>query len=66
MGLKIKTSDRVSQGKEKALKEVLSVNTVRINFDIDQHLHQRLKIKSVQENKTIKDIVVKLIDEYLN
>lgn len=66
MGLKIKSSERFSQGKEAAMKEVLSEKKIRVNFEVDASFHKKLKLKSVQENKTIKDIIVNLLNGYLS
>lgn len=40
--------------------------SVRMNVNLPRSLHRKLKIQSVQEERTITDIVVDLISTYLS
>ena len=37
----------------------------RLTIDIEDREHQELKIKAAQQGKTIRDIITKLIREFL-
>ncbi len=40
--------------------------TARLNVQIPAKMRQQLKIRSVQEGRTVQDLVKQLLDEYLN
>ena len=42
------------------------VDLVRINFEIEKNLRQKLKSKVSAEGRQIKDVLIELIKNYLN
>lgn len=42
------------------------IELVRINFEIEKKLRQRLKSKVSAEGRQIKDVLIELIQNYLN
>jgi len=42
------------------------VGLVRINFEIEKNLRQKLKSKVSAEGRQIKDVLIELIKNYLN
>ena len=64
--LKSKRSTRPSEGKQEAL-DVLSVDEkVRLNLDIPKQTMRQLKMRAVEGDCSVSDIVRKLVDEYLS
>ena len=45
--------------------EKMSADKARINVEVDGELHRRLKMKALQEGKTIKEIVIALVKAYV-
>ncbi|MDR0774857.1 MAG: hypothetical protein LBE72_06150 [Rickettsia sp.] len=42
------------------------IELARINFEIDKRIRQKFKSKSSAEGKQMREILVKLIEDYLN
>lgn len=38
----------------------------RLNMEISKSLHKRLKIKAIYEDRTVTDLVLQAINDYLN
>lgn len=66
MVLKAKTITRSSLAKDEALADVSKEKTVRLNANIPESLYKALKVKAVQEDKTINDLVIFWVNEYLS
>jgi len=43
-----------------------NIELVRVNFEIEKKLRQRLKSKVSAEGRQIKDVLIELIQNYLN
>lgn len=41
-------------------------NMQRLNMEIPRDLHKRLKLKAIYEDRTVTDIVLQAINEYLH
>ena len=64
--LKSKRSTRPSEGKQAAL-DVLSVDEkVRLNLDIPKQTMRQLKMRAIEEETSVSDIIRKLVDDYLS
>ena len=64
--LKSKRSTRQTEGKQAAL-DVLSADAkVRLNLDIPKQTMRQVKIRAVEGEISVSDIVRKLVDEYLS
>lgn len=66
MVLKAKTSRRTTETKELAIDEVAREETTRLNAMIPVSLHKRVKLQAVEEERSITDIVIEALDEYLS
>ena len=64
--LKSKRSTRESEGKQEALDVVNQDETTRLNLDISKATMRQLKIRAVEADTTVSDIIRKLVDEYLS
>lgn len=45
--------------------DIMSNKTMRVNFDLDKELHTKLRIKTIREETSIKDVLTKAIKEYV-
>jgi hypothetical protein len=65
--LRAKKSRRDDNQKQAALEEAAKEETTRLNAEIPVSLHNRVKIRAIQEGKgkTITSIVVKALEAYL-
>ncbi|MBY0544327.1 MAG: hypothetical protein K2Q14_02135 [Gammaproteobacteria bacterium] len=63
----LKTGRPVSR-KEKALESVkiLDEETIRMNINIDKSFYKEIKQLALNEDKTIKDIVISALHKYVN
>lgn len=41
-------------------------NLQRLNLEVPRDLHKRLKLKAIYEDRTVTDIVLQAINEYLH
>ena len=64
--LKSKRSTRESEGKQAALDVVSQDETTRLNLDISKATMGQLKIRAVEADTTVSDIIRKLVDQYLS
>lgn len=64
--LKSKRSTRPSAGKQAALDVLSADETARLNLDIPKTTMKQLKMRAVEEERTVADVVRKLVDEYLS
>lgn len=47
-------------------KNSLPTGNIRMNVNITKSFYKRIKQRALNEDKTIKDIVIKALEEYLN
>ena len=64
--LKSKRSTRQTEGKQAALDVLSADEKVRLNLDIPKQTMRQLKIRAVEGETSVSDIVRKLVDEYLS
>ena len=64
--LKSKRSTRPSEGKQAALDVLSADETARLNLDIPRATMRQLKMRAVEEETTVSDIVRQLVSEYLS
>ena len=63
--LKSKRSTRSSEGRQEAL-DVLRDEKVRLNLDIPKQTMRQLRMRAVEGETTVSDIIRKLVSEYLS
>ena len=66
MALKAKTTRRKRPEKTEAIEEVTKVITKRLNAEIPQDLHKKIKSHAVNSDQSITDIVINALIEYLS
>ena len=68
MGLSSKRPSRGDEVRQRILHEVTNVNEKkkRLNAEIEESLYKRIKMKSVEEGRSISDITRDLWSEYLS
>ena len=65
MALKARAHSRTSENKEAAIKEVTKEKTIRLNANVPESIYQKLKIRAINENVSINDLVIEWITNYL-
>ena len=63
---KPKRSTRSSEGKQEALDVLSADETTRLNLDIPKTTMRQLKMRAVERDTTVSDIIRKLVSEYLS
>ncbi|KJW01823.1 hypothetical protein REIP_1749 [Rickettsia endosymbiont of Ixodes pacificus] len=66
MVLKIKIGNRLNTNKEKAIKDVTSDKIVRLNVNLPNTLLKQFKLKTVQNNITMSELILIWINEYIS
>ena len=68
MALSAKRPSRGDETRKRILKDVTDVKEKkkRLNADIEETLYRRIKMKSVEEGRSISDITRDLWSEYLS
>ena len=68
MGLSSKRPSRGDEARQRILHEVTETNEKkkRLNAEIEESLYKRIKMKSVEEGRSISDITRDLWSEYLS
>lgn len=69
MGLSAKRPSRGDEARQRILQEVTetaSEKKKRLNAEIEESLYKRIKMKSVEEGRSISDITRDLWSEYLS
>lgn len=69
MGLSAKRPSRGDEARQRILQEVTetpSEKKKRLNAEIEESLYKRIKMKSVEEGRSISDITRNLWSEYLS
>jgi TRAP-type C4-dicarboxylate transport system substrate-binding protein len=69
MGLSAKRPSRGDEARQRILEEVTETATEkkkRLNAEIEESLYKRIKMKSVEEGRSISDITRDLWSEYLS
>jgi predicted HicB family RNase H-like nuclease len=65
MVLKAKTNRRSTELKEQVIEEVAREETTRLNAMIPVSLHKQVKLQAVEEGRSITDMVIEALEEYL-
>ncbi len=65
MPLKTKEKNRENIYKEEAIKNVVEEGIVKMNIAIPRQLHCKFKMKSVQENTNMSNLIINWIKDYL-
>ena len=68
MGLSAKRPSRGDEARQRILHEVTETTEKkkRLNAEIEENLYKRIKMKSVEEGRSISDITRDLWSEYLS
>ncbi len=66
MTLRAKTLRRESSVKETVLRAATEEDTCRINAEIPKSLHRRVKIFAAEKDKSITELLVSALNEYLS
>ena len=66
MVLEAKESTRSSEGKKEALDTVSEEEKVRLNLDIPKSTMRQLKMRAVERETTVSEIIRELVSEYLS
>ena len=66
MVLVAKKSTRASEGKKEALDTVSEEEKVRLNLDIPKSTMRQLKMRAVERETTVSEIIRELVNEYLS
>ncbi len=66
MVLKIKIGNRLNTNKEKAIQDVTIDKTVRLNVNLPNTVLKQFKLKTVQNNITMSELILKWINEYIS
>lgn len=66
MVLKIKIGNRLNTNKEKAIQNVTIDKMVRLNVNLPNTLLKQFKLKTVQNNITMSELILTWINEYIN
>ena len=64
--LESKRSTRASEGKQEALDVLSADEKVRLNLDVPKKTMRQLKMRAVEGETTVSDIIRKLVSEYLS
>ena len=64
--LQSKRSTRASEGKQAALDVLSADEKVRLNLDVPKKTMRQLKMRAVEGETTVSDIIRKLVSEYLS
>ena len=65
MPLQPKKSRRKREEKDQAIREVQREKTKRLNAEIPEELHRKVKLLALQSDKNITDIVIESLTSYL-
>lgn len=66
MVLKIKIGNRLNTNKEKAIQDVTIDKIVRLNVNLPNTVLKQFKLKTVQNNITMSELILTWINEYIN
>lgn len=66
MVLKIKTTNRSYIDKEKAIRDVTVDKTVRINVNLPNTVLKKFKLKTVENNTTMSEIILQWVNDYIS
>lgn len=58
-------ADRGSKKKASLDDAVSEQDTTRLTVDLPDELHQRLKMQAVRESRTMKDVTMEALEDYL-
>ena len=64
--LQAKKPTRASEGKKEALDALSEEEKVRLNLDIPKNTMRQLKMRAVERETTVSEIVRELVAEYLS
>ena len=63
--LKAKPNTRRRKDKEEVLEDLTKEEMMRLNVQIPQSLHRRVKMMAAQKGESMTNIVTSLLEEYL-
>ena len=66
MKLKAKVSQRDRKDRDDALKEAIREESVRLNAEIPQSLHKKIKVYAAMQEKSITNIVIDALNDYMS
>lgn len=66
MVLKIKIGNRLNTNKEKAIQDVTVDKIVRLNVNLPNTVLKQFKLKTVQNNITMSELILIWINEYIS
>ncbi|MFP3011950.1 MAG: hypothetical protein ACEY3D_02990 [Rickettsia sp.] len=66
MVLKIKIGNRLNTNKEQAIQDVTIDKIVRLNVNLPNTVLKQFKLKTVQNNITMSELILKWINEYIS
>ena len=64
--LRAKTTRRRTETKERVLEEVAKEETTRLNAVVPVSLHKAVKVRAASEGRSITDILIDSLNEYLS
>ena len=64
--LQAKKPTRTSEGKQEALDALSEEEKVRLNLDIPKSTMRQLKMRAVEQETTVSEIIRELVNEYLS
>ncbi|MDE2814112.1 MAG: ribbon-helix-helix protein, CopG family [Gemmatimonadota bacterium] len=64
--LQAKKPTRTSEGKQEALDALSEEEKVRLNLDIPKSTMRQLKMRAVERETTVSEIIRELVNEYLS
>ena len=64
--LRAKTTRLSTETKERVLEEVAKEETTRLNAVVPMSLHKAVKVQAATEGRSITDILVDSLNEYLS
>jgi hypothetical protein len=66
MALRVREKNRESSYKEEGIKSVIEGDIAKLNIAIPKQLHYKFKIKALQNNTNMSNLIVNWIKNYVN
>lgn len=57
---------RPSHRQEKNINKLHDINTMNLTINVPKDFHKKLKLAALEEETTIKDLVIKAVKKYLD
>lgn len=64
--LRAKTTRRSTETKDRVLEEVAKEETTRLNAVVPVSLHRAVKVQAANEGRSITDLLIEALNDYLN